>query len=128
MKSEIFKAQKEGAGQSTDQVNVGQNEEAGEQAPKAPEQVAEVAAVEAEAPQVASFEQKVPEAATIGAVPAQASATEADEAEIQEALKMVQSYLDSAGFIDKTAEELLADGQLGQLALQLGINIPEGLQ
>jgi hypothetical protein len=50
-----------------------------------------------------------------------------NEQDATEALKQVQAYLDSYGFADKTAEELLADGQLDQIALQLGIQLPENL-
>jgi hypothetical protein len=51
----------------------------------------------------------------------------AEEQSAEELLKEVQAHLDSAGFADKTAEELLADGQLEQVAMQLGIKLPDNI-
>jgi hypothetical protein len=119
IKGEIVKAQREGGGAAaapTDQVTTGQN-----QAVEEPAAVAQAAPQAPEVPQV-----EVPQAATLAK--ADTAKPQAGEAEVKDALKLVQEYLDSMGFSDKTAEELLADGQLGQVALQLGIQLPDKIQ
>jgi hypothetical protein len=57
-----------------------------------------------------------------------AQAASADNAQvIADSLKQIQAHLDSYGFTEKTAEELLADGQLEDVAFKLGIQLPENL-
>jgi hypothetical protein len=46
---------------------------------------------------------------------------------LQQALKSIQAELTAAGFVDKTAEELYGEGQLKEIAGQLGLYIPESL-
>jgi hypothetical protein len=44
-----------------------------------------------------------------------------------EALKAIQAELTAAGFVDKTAEELLAEGTLKEIATHLGLYVPESI-
>jgi hypothetical protein len=108
IKTEIYDAQK-----NQDTVEINQN---GEEDVEAAETVAaeQQAAQKPGAPKPAVNDAQVkPELAA------------ADEQEVAEVLKQIQAHLDSFGFMDKTAEDLLADGQLEQVALQLGIQLPE---
>jgi hypothetical protein len=89
----------------------------------------EITATEATTPEQAQADKQVvekvdtPDVSVNGTTVANAD----DDKKMAEALKFIQSHLDSYGFTDKTAEELLADGQLEQIALQLGINLPENI-
>jgi hypothetical protein len=120
IKGEIVKAQGEGAG-AAETAPTGQatGQAAGQTA--AVEEAPEAVQAAPQAPQVQGME--IPQAATFAKNDAAKPAVNQDD--IKQTLKMVQEYLDSMGFVDKTAEDLLADGQLGQIALQLGINVPE---
>jgi hypothetical protein len=108
MKAEIFKAQKGEAAAPAEQAAAAEEvPEAVQAAPQAPQ------AQSMEIPQAANYAKK------------DAAKPEVNQDDVKQTLKLVQEYLDSMGFGDKSAEDLLADGQLGQVALQLGINVPE---
>jgi hypothetical protein len=109
IKSEILKAQKEGVG-AAQEAPAGQAEAGKVEAPK-----------EQAVPQAPSVE--APKASLAKAdTPKQAEVKAEENVEDDEALlKAVQAHLDSIGFTDKTAEELQADGQLAQVASQLGV-------
>jgi hypothetical protein len=116
IKSEIFKAQQQGAGAvqevPADQATIGKAEAPKEQAPAAAVQEAPQAPV-VEAPQASLAKVEVPKQSKVKAE----ETIEDDEA----LLKAVQAHFDSIGFTEKTAEDLKADGQLAQVASQLGV-------
>jgi hypothetical protein len=111
IKTELYEAQK-----NQDTVEINQN---GEE-----EQVEAAETVAAE--QQAAQKPDVPKP-PVNDAQVKPELAAADEQEVAEVLKQIQAHLDSFGFADKTAEELLADGQLEQIALQLGIYVPENI-
>jgi hypothetical protein len=110
IKAEVREAQKNGAS-ATDNQNV------------ETEDTAEVTA----AAEVQTAEQQTAQQAGVPEHNVSTTTEAVEEQDASEALKQIQAHLDSYGFVDKTAEELLADGQLEQLALQLGIHLPDSI-
>jgi ferredoxin len=124
IKAELFKIQK--AGGSIEAAADGLKG-AGQQAVAETPAAETAPAASASAPQQTAAEQQVIEQPVVAEASRHAKKPKAEVQSAEEALKQVQAYLDSYGFADKTAEELLADGQLDQIALQLGIQLPENL-
>jgi hypothetical protein len=138
IKSELKKIEKEGGsieGAAEGMNGAGEAAETNEAAkPEKPAAAAKAEAPktelpEAEMPTPEAMEQPsmqkkdIPEAASYKA---RSDTDDIENEDTEEALQFIQAFLDEHG-IDKTTDDLIAEGQLGQLATQLGIQLPENI-